>query len=68
MASGGIEDYDTAIKYLEVGADRIGTSTNFNNTKPINNPIVARNIRIYKKHLELAKQKHIESLEDILKS
>jgi len=25
-ASGGIKDYDTAIKYLEAGADRIGTS------------------------------------------
>ena len=25
-ASGGIQDYDTAIKYLESGADRIGTS------------------------------------------
>src|SRR5690606_11931983 len=25
-ASGGIRDYETAIKYLEAGADRIGTS------------------------------------------
>ncbi|WP_111307013.1 deoxyribose-phosphate aldolase [Confluentibacter sediminis] len=26
-ASGGIRDYDTAIKYIEAGADRIGTSS-----------------------------------------
>lgn len=26
-ASGGIKDYDTAVKYIEAGADRIGTSS-----------------------------------------
>ncbi|WP_418511864.1 deoxyribose-phosphate aldolase [Corallibacter sp.] len=26
-ASGGIKDYETALKYIEVGADRIGTSS-----------------------------------------
>ena len=26
-ASGGIRDYDTAIKYIEAGADRLGTSS-----------------------------------------
>jgi deoxyribose-phosphate aldolase len=29
-ASGGIRDYDTAIKYIEAGADRIGTSSGIN--------------------------------------
>lgn len=29
-ASGGIRDYDTAIKYIEAGADRIGTSAGVN--------------------------------------
>lgn len=29
-ASGGIKDYDTALKYLEAGADRIGTSAGVN--------------------------------------
>lgn len=29
-ASGGIKDYDTAIKYIEAGADRIGTSSGIN--------------------------------------
>ncbi len=29
-ASGGIKDYETAIKYIEAGADRIGTSSGVN--------------------------------------
>lgn len=29
-ASGGIRDYDSAIKYIEAGADRIGSSTGVN--------------------------------------
>ncbi|MFG6687343.1 deoxyribose-phosphate aldolase [Mariniflexile sp. HNIBRBA6329] len=68
MVSGGIEDFDTAIKYLEAGADRIGTSTNINNVKPINSSLLARNIKIYKKYLEVEKLKELEPFESTEKN
>ncbi|MBP0904206.1 deoxyribose-phosphate aldolase [Mariniflexile gromovii] len=49
MVSGGIEDFETALKYLEAGADRIGTSKNIN---PVSNSIQNRNAKVYKKYLE----------------
>ena len=49
VAYGDIEDYETAIKYLEAGADIIGTSVNISsgNRVPQN-----RNAKIFKKYLE----------------
>lgn len=59
MVSGGIEDYDTAIKYLEAGAARIGTSKNLN---PLSSSLQSRNPRVYKKHLEAnQKQNSLET-------
>ena len=59
MVSGGIEDLETAIKYLEAGADRIGTSKNIN---PVSNTLQTRNVKVYKKYLEAnKKQNAIES-------
>ena len=48
-ASGGISDYETVLKYIEAGADRIGTSTNINATSKAQE---IRNTKIYKKYLE----------------
>ncbi|WP_308992294.1 deoxyribose-phosphate aldolase [Mariniflexile litorale] len=57
MVSGGIEDFDTAVKYLEAGADRIGTSTNI---KSPNAPLQVRNAKIYKKYLENNQKETVE--------
>ena len=48
-ATGEIFDFETALKYLEVGADRIGAFTTIN---PFNNTRQIRNSKIYKKFLE----------------
>jgi deoxyribose-phosphate aldolase len=45
----GIDDYETAIKYLEAGADRIGTSTNIESTTKAQ---LIRNTKIYNKYIE----------------
>jgi deoxyribose-phosphate aldolase len=48
-ASGGIGDFDTAIKYIDAGADRIGTSTAI---KPKNSRRQIRNTKIYKDYIK----------------
>lgn len=45
----GIEDYKTAIKYLEAGADRIGTFTNIESTTKAQ---LIRNTKIYNQYIE----------------
>ena len=54
-ASGGITDYETVLKYIEAGADRIGTSTNIVAT---NKAQQIRNTRIYKKYIENLQKKN----------
>lgn len=56
VAYGDIEDFETAIKYLEAGADLIGTSVNMTsgNRVPQN-----RNAKIYKKYLELNQKQSV---------
>ncbi|MFB9056555.1 deoxyribose-phosphate aldolase [Mariniflexile ostreae] len=48
-ASGGIDDYDTALKYIDAGADRISTSTTIEN---IDKSRQIRNTKIYTKYIE----------------
>ncbi|MDO6758865.1 deoxyribose-phosphate aldolase [Tamlana sp. 2_MG-2023] len=54
-ASGDILDYESAVKYLEVGADRLGISTSFKGLN--NNTRQQRNSKIYKQYLESAAKK-----------
>ncbi|MBU2952033.1 deoxyribose-phosphate aldolase [Tamlana agarivorans] len=54
-ASGDILDYESAVKYLEVGADRLGISTAFKGLN--NNTRQQRNSKIYKQYLESAAKK-----------
>lgn len=56
-ASGGISDYETAIKYLEVGADRIGTSSAI---KPLKNVRQIRNTKVFKKYIENSNNTNID--------
>ncbi|ULC58470.1 deoxyribose-phosphate aldolase [Flaviramulus sp. BrNp1-15] len=49
-ASGGISDYETALKYIEAGADRIGTSSEI--LEPANNNSQIRNSKIYKQYID----------------
>lgn len=51
-ASGGIRDFETAVKYIESGADRIGTSTIIKTTS---NTRQIRNSKVYKQYLERTK-------------
>lgn len=48
-ASGGIRDYETVLKYIEIGASRVGTSTNIEATSKEQQ---IRNTKIYKNYLE----------------
>ena len=48
-ASGGIVDFDTALKYIDAGADRIGTSTVIKNK---HNKRQIRNTKVYKEYIE----------------
>lgn len=48
-ASGGISDFETVLKYIEVGADRIGTSSQIEGKSKSQQ---IRNTRIYKQYLE----------------
>jgi deoxyribose-phosphate aldolase len=48
-ASGGIDDYDTAIKYIDAGAERIGSSSNI---ESIENVRQIRNTKIYRRYIE----------------
>ncbi len=59
-ASGGIEDFETAVKYLEAGADRIGTSTVL---KPESDTLQKRNSKIYRRYIETSKKSEISLAE-----
>jgi len=48
-ASGGIIDFDTVLKYIDAGADRIGTSTAVKNK---NNKRQIRSTKVYKEYIE----------------
>ncbi|GAA4901002.1 deoxyribose-phosphate aldolase [Flaviramulus aquimarinus] len=48
-ASGGIRDYETAIKYIDAGADRIGTSSLIKSSTHAHQ---IRNTKIYRKYIE----------------
>jgi deoxyribose-phosphate aldolase len=52
-ASGGIRDFETAIKYIDAGADRIGTSTAI---KSEDDGTILRNTKIFKYYIEQANQ------------
>ena len=49
----GIDDFETALKYIDAGADMIGTSSNFATNK---NSIQIRNTKIYKEYIETVKK------------
>jgi deoxyribose-phosphate aldolase len=59
-ASGGIEDFETAVKYLEAGADRIGTSSLL---KPESDTLQKRNSKIYRRYIETYKKSEISLAE-----
>ncbi|WP_346882185.1 deoxyribose-phosphate aldolase [uncultured Algibacter sp.] len=63
-ASGGIGDYETALKYIDAGADRIGTSSTI---KSATNAHQARNARLFKKYIETAENSKLET-KDVLKN
>ncbi len=48
-ASGGITDFETTLKYIDAGADRIGTSTAIKNK---DNRRQIRNTKVYKNYIE----------------
>jgi deoxyribose-phosphate aldolase len=56
VAYGDIDDFETAIKYLEAGADCIGTSTNITSG---NRTLQNRNAKIYKKYLDINQRESI---------
>lgn len=60
-ASGGIRDFETAVKFLEAGADRIGTSTVL---KPEKDTLQKRNSKIYRRYMETSEKSEV-SLADI---
>ena len=49
QASGGIVDFETALKYIDAGADRVGTSSLIKNK---NNKRQIRNTKVYKAYIE----------------
>lgn len=63
-AFGGITDFETAVKYLESGADRIGTSTVL---KPEKDTLQKRNSKIYRRYMETSQKSEVslEVLKDI---
>jgi len=62
MASGGIQDFETAVKYLESGADRIGSSTVL---KPEKDTLQKRNSKIYRRYMETSQKSEVSL--DVLK-
>ncbi|MFL1011480.1 deoxyribose-phosphate aldolase [Flavisericum labens] len=52
-ASGGIRDFETALKYIDAGADRIGTSSIIEATI---DSVSLRNTKIYKHYIEKANE------------
>ncbi|TBN06367.1 deoxyribose-phosphate aldolase [Hyunsoonleella flava] len=63
-ASGGVSDFETAVKYLESGADRIGTSTVL---RPEKDTLQKRNSKIYRRYMETSQKSEVslEVLKDI---
>jgi deoxyribose-phosphate aldolase len=61
-ASGDITDFETAVKYLESGADRIGTSTVL---KPEKDTLQKRNSKIYRRYMETSQKSEVSL--DVLK-
>ncbi|MEW4922831.1 deoxyribose-phosphate aldolase [Algibacter sp. 2305UL17-15] len=55
-ASGGIQDFETAVKYLECGADRIGTSKML---KPESDTLQKRNSKIYRRYIETSQKSEV---------
>lgn len=60
-AAGGIQDFETAVKFLECGADRIGTSKVL---KPEKDTLQKRNSKIYRRYMETSEKSEV-SLADI---
>lgn len=52
-ATGDINDYDSVLKYIEAGADIIGTRTTIT---PSIDSLLTRNSKIYKQYIETAKK------------
>lgn len=65
IASGSIDDYETALKYLEVGADRIETSTNIMST---NKTQQIRNTKIFKQYLNNLEKTAEQTINTITKA
>lgn len=63
-ASSGIEDFETAVKYLEAGADIISTSSIL---KPEADTLQKRNSKIYRRYIETSQKSEIsiQALRDI---
>ena len=49
----GINDFKTALKYIDAGVDRIGTNTIF---EPINKSVQIRNSKVYRQYIETDKK------------
>ncbi len=52
----GIDDYETALKYLEAGADRIGTSVNL---EAVTKAQMIRNTKVYKSYIESREKSNV---------
>lgn len=61
-ASGGIADFESAVKFLESGADRIGSSKIL---KPENDTLQKRNSKIYRRYMETSEKSEVSL--DVLK-
>ncbi|MCB4808267.1 deoxyribose-phosphate aldolase [Tamlana sp. 62-3] len=65
IASNGIDDYETILKYIESGADIVGTSTN---VMQVNKTQQARNSKIFKQYIDnLENKQNNENHTKILK-
>ncbi len=59
-AAGGIRDFETALKYIDAGADRIGTSSAI---QPDDDGELLRNTKIFKYYIEQANKAETEAKE-----
>lgn len=55
-ASGGITDFETAVKFIEAGASRIGTSTVL---LPEKDTLQKRNSKIYRRYMETSEKSEV---------
>lgn len=60
IASSGIDDYESILKYVESGADLVGTSTN---VMQVNKTQQARNSKIFKQYIDNLEDKKAENKE-----